>query len=153
MYLVLSTLFHFCSILPIIKYYKKYTFGYVNVIIISTLFSVLYHLTEESNLIITILDYVMAFVWFLCDMYIGYIGYIYSNKIVICKIITSNTLTFIIHTQISYDSNYKINHSIWHFFNSCKCFYVSSILDITINNIIFMNDQIFHDSRKYAHLS
>jgi hypothetical protein len=68
----------------------------------------MYHLTEESNLIITILNY----------------------KIVIFKIITSNSITFLIHNQISYYINYKINHSIWHFFNSCKYFYISSILHL-----------------------
>jgi hypothetical protein len=70
MYLVISTIPHFYSILPLIKYYKTYTFGYINIILISTVFSILYHIYEESNYIINIIDFFCTGLWVLYDIYI-----------------------------------------------------------------------------------
>jgi len=61
--LVLSTILHFFSILPLIQYYRTHTFHYINISCISTSFSILYHLTNESNKIITIIDYSFATIW------------------------------------------------------------------------------------------
>ncbi len=72
MYLVISTIPHFFSILPLIKYYNKYTYGYINIIISSTILSILYHAYKESNRIINFLDYSFAGIWFLYDIYMGY---------------------------------------------------------------------------------
>jgi hypothetical protein len=129
MYTVISTLPHFCSILPLIKYYKTYTFGYINVIFASTILSMLYHIHEESNYTITYIDYSCAGLW---GMYDIYMGYTYTNKATIVKILLANTVLFIVNMQIPYNVYYQINHSLWHFINAYKSYYVSKQIGICL---------------------
>ena len=106
--MIISTLPHFLCIIPIQeKRYKRYKY----VIILSTILSILYH-TDESFMII---DHFVAFIWFLYDVYLTY-KFTY-------KPIYVNVLSFI----ICIIANEKY-HSLWHIINSCKCYYVSSIL-------------------------
>lgn len=132
MYLVISTIPHFYSILPLIKYYKTYTFGYINIILISTVFSILYHTYEESNYIINIIDYFCAGLWIVYDIYMGYT---YTNKKILFKIVLLNIISFIINIQISHDLHYILNHSIWHFVNAYKCYYISKCIGIRLDNL------------------
>ena len=132
MYLVISTITHFYSILPLIKYYKTYTFGYINIILISTIFSILYHIYNESNYIINIIDFFCASLWVLYDIYMAYT---YTNKKILYKIILLNSVSFIIHTQIPYNLYYILNHSLLHFINAYKCYYVSKYIGIKLNNL------------------
>ncbi len=132
MYLVISTIPHFCSILPLIKYYKTYTFGYINIILLSTVFSILYHTYEESNYNINNIDFFCAGLWVLYDIYMGYT---YTNKKILFKIILLNGVSFIIHIQIPYDLYYTLNHSLWHFINAYKCYYVSKYIGIRLDNL------------------
>jgi hypothetical protein len=132
MYLVISTIPHFCSILPLIKYYKTYTFGYINIILLSTVFSILYHTYEESNYTINNIDFFCAGLWGLYDIYMGYT---YTNKKILFKIILLNSVSFIIYIQIPYDLYYTLNHSLWHFINAYKCYYVSKYIGIRLNNL------------------
>jgi hypothetical protein len=132
MYAVISTLPHFCSILPLIKYYKTYTFGYINLIFISTILSILYHIYEESNYTIMYLDYSCASLW---GMYDIYMGYKYTNKTTIIKIVLANTGSFIINMHIPYNVYYQINHSLWHFINAYKSYYVSKHIGISLANL------------------
>jgi hypothetical protein len=125
MYLIISTIPHFCSILPLIKYYKTYTFGYVNVIFISTILSMLYHIYEESNYTITYMDYLFAGLWGIYDIYMGYT---YTNKTTLVKIVLANMISYTIYVQIPYNVNYSLNHSFWHYINACKCYYVSKCI-------------------------
>jgi len=123
MILVITTLPHFYSILPLIKYYKHYTGGYVNIIVLSTVSSILYHMFEESNRIINAIDYLFAGIWFLYDLYMGYT---YTNKRVLSKIFIGNTIVFIINIYTIKNVSYELNHSLWHLINSYKCIYVSN---------------------------
>ena len=123
MYLVISTLPHFYSIVPLVKYYKNQTFGYINTIILSTILSILYHAYGESNHIINTLDYLAATIWFSYDIYIGYT---YTNRKTVFKIVLGNGIMFCINTQIAYNSYYILNHSLWHLINAYKCVYVSN---------------------------
>jgi hypothetical protein len=132
MYLVISTIPHFCSILPVIKYYRTYTFAYIHIIVISTVFSILYHIYEESNYTINTIDYSFACLWFVYDIWMGYI---YTNKKILCKIILLNTVSFIIHIQIPYNLYYILNHSLWHFINAYKSYYVSNYIGMSLDNI------------------
>jgi len=127
MYLILSTLPHFLSIIPLIEYYSTYTFGYCNLIILSTTFSILYHYYQETNKIITLIDYFLAYVWFVYDVYFGYA---YTNSFDLVIIIFVNFISFIINIKIPklMKDSYIINHSIWHIINSCKTIYVSFII-------------------------
>jgi hypothetical protein len=133
MYLVLSTLPHLFSIVPLLKYYKEYTAEYIHIIVASTLFFVLYHVYEEANLTITVLDYACAALWLMYDIYMGYT---YTDTLSI--ILLGNTITFLINIQIPYTADYPIVHSLWHFTNAYKSFYVSSLISTGIanNNIL-----------------
>ena len=132
MYLVISTIPHFYSILPLIKYYKTYTFGYTNIILLSTLYSILYHIYEESNYTINIIDYFCAGLWLVYDVYMGYT---YTNKITIFKIVLVNTMSFFINIHIPYNVYYQLNHSLWHCINAYKCYYISNHISIGIANL------------------
>jgi hypothetical protein len=136
MYLVISTLPHFCSILPLIKYYKSHTFEYISIIILSTLSSIVYHTYQESTTIITNIDYGCAGLWFICDIYMGYT---YTNTIILYKIVLLNTISFIINIQIPYNVYYPLNHSLWHLINAYKCYHVSSYIDIGLKSKILDN--------------
>lgn len=129
MYLVISTIPHFCSILPLIKYYKTHTLGYINIIVLSTIFSILYHTYEETNYTINIIDYFFAVLWAIYDVYIGYI---YTTNKTVCIIVFVNTMSFFINIQIPYNGYYPLYHSIWHFINAYKCYYVSNKIRIGI---------------------
>jgi hypothetical protein len=137
MYLIISTIPHLFSIIPLIKYYNTYTFGYINIIVLSTIFSILYHLTKESNIIIIYFDYLCAFIWCLYDLYFGYI----LNNFVLYNIIFGNSVVFIINIIIPYDNNYTLYHTIWHIINSCKCLYISLLINYNICNFTKYHDR------------
>ncbi len=132
MILVLSTLPHLLSILPLVQYYQTYAFGYINTIALSTFFSVLYHLTEESNRIISFIDHLIAGLWFLYDIYMGYL---YTDEQVLYEIIIVNCISCIISFKIPHDEKYELYHSYWHLLNACKCFYVSFLISKGIKDI------------------
>lgn len=136
MYLIISTLPHFLSILPLIKYYK-YTYDYINIILLSTIFSILYHGCKESNSVINFIDYLFAGIWLIFDIYMGYA---YTNKKILIKIILGNSVVFILNIQISYNVYYELNHSIWHIINAYKCFYVSSLISIGLTNKLILKN-------------
>ncbi len=137
MYLVISTIPHFFSILPLIKYYK-YTYGYINIIILSTTLSILYHTYDESNKIINFFDYCFAGIWFLYDLHMGYkytnglCAVDNTNKKILYKIILSNSISFFLNNQITHNTYYQLNHSLWHLINAYKCFYVSNLIRISM---------------------
>jgi len=115
--LIISTLTHFCSILPLIKYYKNST-GYINIIILSTIMSILYHY-DETNYTIKVIDYLFATIWLGYDIYMGYT---HTNNTLI-KILLVNMASFLINIQLPYTY-----HSLWHCINAYKCYYVSNML-------------------------
>lgn len=128
--LIISTLPHLFSILPLTKYYSQ-TFDYINIILISILFSALYHLYDESNQYITILDYIFAGIWFFydCKMAIQY-----TNDINTLTIVYSNCFCFFIHSYIPYNESYVLYHSAWHCLNAYKAYYVSNLIQLSLTN-------------------
>jgi hypothetical protein len=118
---VASTLPHVFSILPLISYYDTHAFGYINVILLSTLFSILYHVYEEQNRIIELIDYSFAGLWGLYDVYMGYT---FTNNQTIATIVFANALSLFLNIQ-SHDPYY---HSFWHFINAYKSYYVSTLI-------------------------
>ena len=131
MYLLISTLPHFYSIIPLLPYYRRRTFHYTHVIALSTLFSILYHLTGESNSIITHVDVCMACIWFLFDLHLGYT---FTSTIVRSRILYLNCSSFLLYTCIPYDTTYILYHSIWHILNASKSYYVSALIADGIKN-------------------
>jgi hypothetical protein len=132
MYLILSTLPHFCSIFPLIKYYKQYTYGYIHTILLSVVFSILYHAYSESNYMITFFDYGFAGTWFVYDIYMGYR---YTTNQILFKILLVNGVSCCTNMQTSHDDSYIVYHSIWHIINSYKSFYVSTQISLSLKRI------------------
>ncbi len=104
---ILTTLPHYLAIIPVYSHYNEYTC----IIFISTTCSVLYHYYEESNPFITGIDYFMALVWFLYDIYLA--------NIYIC-----NIGVFLLNISIPRSHYYF--HAVWHIISACKCIYVSN---------------------------
>jgi len=132
MYLVISTIPHFLSILPLIKYYKTYTFGYINIMLLSTVFSILYHTYKESNYTINNIDFFCAGVWAVYDIYMGYT---YTSKKTLFNILLLNSATFFINIQIPYNVHYQLNHSLWHVINAYKCYCVSNYISVQLQSV------------------
>ena len=124
--LIITTIPHYLSIFPILQYYNNnLIWCYINIIFISTSFSILYHLTKESNYIIFYIDYTLAFIWCLFDISIPIY---FKDLYMFNKIISANIIIFFININITRNKNYIIHHSIWHLISAYKCFYVSNTI-------------------------
>lgn len=104
--------------------FYQYTSGHIHVIFLSTSFSILYHATAESHDVIRAIDYCMAFLWFLHELYNAY----RFTQRSISKILISNFLVFLINAYIPYSRSYRVYHSLWHILNASKSMYVSSVI-------------------------
>ena len=139
--LVLSTLPHYLSVLPLIDYYNDIRIcWYINVILASTTLSVLYH-TDTKNNIITLFDlfdlfdHVLAVFWFLYDVYLGCVlGYA-----LLFQIIFYNTLSFMVYQRIEIESsrkNYYTFYSGWLLLNAFKSFYISYLISLSLEMLV-----------------
>ena len=118
-WLVLSTLPHFLSILPVLDQPR-----YASVIFLSTTLSILYHANKESNAWINRLDHIVATIWFLYDIQLG------LHYSVLGHVLEANLVSFLLHMGLS--RPYYL-HNLWHFVNAYKCWYVSSLLKSTLH--------------------
>lgn len=116
---IVSTLPHLWSIVPLLPHYATHTAGYIHVIGVSTVLSILYHATEESNLLLTILDYACAGVWGLYDLYLGYT---YTSPETLLTIVGLNAASFLFNQLL------PEMHSLWHLLNASKSYWVSSAI-------------------------
>jgi len=132
--LIATTLPHLFCILPIIRYYLyKEIFWYVNIIVMSTIFSVMSHkIIYKNNEYIIGIDYSLAFIWFIYDIYLGYI----ISRNILIKIVIANLLSFIINKKVDESRYYYFFHSLWHLVNAFKCYYVSCLINDSINVLI-----------------
>ena len=124
--IILTSSFHYISIYPLIQYCNInniHIFHYINIILISSSFSILYHTFNESNHVITFIDYFLAVIWGLYDILLSL-----SDDFRIIKIFVMNFIIFITNKCISYDDDYEYYHSIWHIISAIKCFYVSLLI-------------------------
>lgn len=119
--LVLSTLLHCCSLFQSLYYNKIYyniSILYNIVILLATTFSILWHL-DETNKIIMYIDYLLAFIWLVLDIYIALLNYI-----LLIQVLLLNFITFYLNILIIKNETYYIYHSIWHIVSSIKCLYI-----------------------------
>ena len=133
--LILSTLPHYLSVLPLIYYYNDIRILYYMIVILtSSTLSVLYHTdTKNNSVIIDLFDHVLAFFWFLYDVYLGCVlGYA-----LLFQIIFYNSLSFMVYQRIEIESsrkNYYTFHSGWHLLNAFKSFYISYLISLSLNS-------------------
>jgi hypothetical protein len=118
--LVLTTLLHCCSLFPSL-YHNKINYNisilYNIVITLATIFSILWHL-DETKKIIMYIDYLLAFIWLVLDIYIALLNYI-----LLIQVLLLNFIIFYLNILIKKNESYYIYHSIWHIISSVKCLY------------------------------
>lgn len=130
MILTLSTITHYLSIIPILKYYYNNTllYRYTNIIIISSSISLFLHTFNKPIDILYLIDYSGAIIWCIFDILLAHRT---KNKIIITKIILLNFIVLITNVLIDYytpdKDKYVFLHSCWHILSSIKCYYVSGL--------------------------
>jgi hypothetical protein len=120
--LVISTLPHYLAIYPVVSVYKTYTSEYIHIILASSTLSIVYHVYEESNPLLTFLDYLVAFVWLAYDVKLSMDTKKWK------QILFLNGLICTLNLSVTYTKNYVLFHSLWHLLSAAKCFYVSTLI-------------------------
>jgi hypothetical protein len=123
--LIATTLTHLFSIIPLKNFYNTHTFHYINTIILSTLFSIIYHETKESNQLITAIDYILAAVWFFHDIRFA----ILMDRRDSFLLFYNNCIVCLLNYSIPYNKYYIILHSTWHILNAYKAYYNSRLIE------------------------
>ena len=114
--LVLTTLPHYLVITAVNP--KDITYKFI--IFTSTSLSVIWHTTNEQNMIIMFLDYFFALAWFLYE-----IDKSFHNQDILIRTMVLNFLIFYMNMHIKYNNSYKINHSLWHLLSALKSYYLA----------------------------
>ena len=135
MLLCWSTVPHLFAIIPLWQH-RKYTNSYIFEIQLSTKLSILYHLYHESHYVINILDYLMAGIWFLYDMYFACYMPHKAHMAILC----GNACVFLLNICICAGPHYKILHSMWHLLNAFKAYQVACLIDTWYVN----HNHIYH---------
>lgn len=121
----LSTITHYASIIPIMKYTHTdiLLYRYRNIIFISSTASVIWHSYNEPTNILYYIDYSGAIIWFIFDLIFAYKS---KNKIIVTKFLLLNLIILFSNLLIDKKSvHYNILHSAWHILSSFKCYYIS----------------------------
>jgi hypothetical protein len=121
----LSTITHYASIIPIMKYANNdiLLYRYRNIIFLSSSASVIWHSYNEPLNILYYIDYSGAIIWFIFDLIFAYKS---KDKIIITKFLILNMIILCSNLLIDKKSvNYNILHSVWHILSSLKCYYIS----------------------------
>ena len=121
----LSTITHYASIIPIMKYTNNdvLLYRYRNIIFLSSSASVIWHSYNEPSNILFYIDYSGAIIWFIFDLLFAIKS---KNKITIVKFLLLNFIVLVSNLLIDKKSvNYNILHSAWHILSSLKCYYIS----------------------------
>ena len=121
----LSTITHYASIIPIMKYTNNdiLLYRYRNIIFISSSATLIWHSYNEPSNILFYIDYSGAIIWFIFDLLFAIKS---KNKITLVKFLLLNFIVLISNLLIDKKSvNYNILHSAWHILTSLKCYYIS----------------------------
>ena len=116
--LVASTFPHLLAVVPIYKLYP----GYGILIFTSTTASVLWHAYGEPVGTLLLLDYGLAGIWGVYDLWLG------ARKGLLLRFFFLNMFVALVNTRISSSSNY---HSLWHLLSCAKAIYVSWLISHT----------------------
>jgi len=121
----ISTVTHYASIIPIMKYTQNdiLLYRYRNIIFVSSSIYVIWHSYNESINVLYYIDYSGAIIWFIFDLIYAYKS---KDKIIMTKFLLLNILVLISNLLIDKKSiHYNILHSSWHILSSLKCYYIS----------------------------
>lgn len=138
--LVLSTFPHLLSLLGLLWYTDPVFDGglpqmFSVIIVMSTLFSVLWHRLREPMGFLFGVDYGFAILWMIMELLLSTsqsASFVSLNTMII---ISLNTVTFLLNQLV--DSlaifnivSYQNGHSVWHLFSSIKCAFITSLLTL-----------------------
>uniref|UniRef100_A0A6C0DHR8 Uncharacterized protein n=1 Tax=viral metagenome TaxID=1070528 RepID=A0A6C0DHR8_9ZZZZ len=118
-WLVVSTLPHYLSVLPLLLSYPD-TAPYIYIVWMSTTLSVLWHLHGEPLNYLYYLDYLGATVWTGYELYAST-----GNLSMTAEVAVLNLIVFLLNMNPGSD-HYHVYHSLWHLMSAAKCFYVAA---------------------------
>lgn len=119
--LVYSTLPHYalCLLLAYSPDTFPYKDAYTWMIAFSSTLSVIWHAYNEPRGILFWLDYGLAGIWLLMDVYIAYLLQVLD------RVLLANLCVTIVNLCISrYSEDYAVDHSAWHLLHIAKGYYV-----------------------------
>ena len=129
MLLVGTTLFHLIPLWIPSQCLPSDVDPYPIVIVSATIFSCIWHYTEEKDPILTALDMFFAVLWFSLDLFHAVH---YHSISVLIQVIYLNLIVGLIHIlNESWKQNrtqYIINHSLWHLLSASKCVAIATLL-------------------------
>jgi len=116
MLLVLSTLPHYLSVIPL---YPHDLYEYKTAILVSSTVSVVWHAYGQPANIILVLDYIALCFWGFYEIHSAHI----DDEL---KIYLLNLLILFLNS-VTHGSN-VLYHSLWHLVFALKCFYVATLI-------------------------
>ena len=108
--LVITTLPHY---LPLLLHRPNPDYRYMKLIFLATTLSVAYHLTNESNSLVTALDYLAA------------AALAYHETKIHKHGLLLNSILFLTNLMVPVE-NYTFYHSLWHLASVAKTIYISN---------------------------
>ena len=108
--LALTCSLHYLAIPLILNKHYVYT----ATIFLATTLGIIWHTFD----ILMELDYIMAGLWFMQDIYWSFILTQYD-------IILLNLIVLILNLMTNFTNNYVLYHSIWHVISAIKCIYIA----------------------------
>jgi len=118
MILVLSTLPHFASIIPL---YPHDMPEYKTAIIVSSTISVIWHAYGQPANTLLVMDYVAACYWAFYEIHLSHV----DDTL---KIYALNVFVLLLNAIAHGSNDYVLYHSLWHILSALKCFYVATLI-------------------------
>ena len=136
MFLYLTSLLHLLTLLVPNQCIPPTVDIYPNIVLLSTITSFAWHLSDESFMPITIADNLLSIIWCFLDLLYAYK---FHSWFVLIQVLYLNTVVSLIHRiyeKYKLDRRtYIINHSLWHILSASKCVAVALLLQCHSNNI------------------
>lgn len=127
--LVATTVPHYLAIIPLLSK-RRFDYRYMKLIFLATTLSVAYHVTKESNPLVTALDYLAA------------AALAYHEITIHTHALPLNALLCMTNQMVPQE-NYIFYHSLWHLASVAKTIYIAS--DSQIQTL--SKDEVSEDER------
>lgn len=116
---VMSTLPHYLALM-----YTGNNLLYSTVVFASTTASVYWHMMGEPRNEIWIIDYMLAYIWFIVELTLAPTKY--SLLITVL-----NLVVLLVNKWADRSRNYDVHHSMWHLLSAMKSIYVARLFSLT----------------------
>jgi len=123
--LALTTAPHYLTIIPLNIKCTELTLRYNYIIIISTSFSIMWHLQNEPFGLLLFLNYLFAYIWNIYDIILVLDE---KNRNGLVQIILLNCIMAYTNYSIVYNNSYLYYYSLWHAVSVLKCYYISRFI-------------------------